>query len=95
LATIEELGRHTWQGQTIMTTRAQQAAVDAAQAELEHQKRVLIRRDISTLEQDQIATNDQTLQILTHLRYQLENWLIAHSEPPKPRQRRRTKIEPR
>jgi len=95
VATVEDLGQRTWQGETIKTTQEQQAAVDAAQAELERQKRILTRRDNSTPQQAQIASIDQTLQILTHLQYQLENWLIAHSDSLKPRQRRRTKIEPR
>jgi len=95
VATVEDLGQRTWQGETIKTTQEQQAAVEGAQAELERQKRILTRRDNSTPQQAQIASIDQTLQILTHLQYQLENWLIAHSDSLKPRQRRRTKIEPR
>jgi hypothetical protein len=37
VATVEDLGQRTWQGETIKTTQEQQAAVDAAQAELEQQ----------------------------------------------------------
>jgi len=37
VATVEDLGQRTWQGETIATTQEQQAAVDAAQAELEQQ----------------------------------------------------------
>ena len=80
--------------EAITRTQAQHAALYAAEMELEQQKRTILSRssitqELTSLNKRQITTIDQTLQLLAHLRYHLENWLVAHSGAPKLRQRRR------
>jgi hypothetical protein len=92
--TVEQLEQLRWNAEPIDSTQIKRVALLAAQAELDQQKRSILSRlsmanPLTPSQIQQIAEIEQTRERLVHILYQLENWLIASSHPPKLKQQRR------